>query len=77
MEPKPKMPNSIKMISDNVQKSAIGRICCLSNPWRRTNAFCGPIAKISEKLRKKPDRKAVFKNHFLLEPIFPVLFLDL
>ena len=65
------------MISDNVQKSAIGRTCCLSNPGRKTKAFCGPIAKISEKLRKKPDRKAVFKTHFLLEPISPDLFLDL
>ncbi len=77
IEPNPKIPNNIKIISDNVQKRAIGKTCCLSKPWRRTKAFCGPIAKISERLSKKPDRKAVFKTHFLLEPISPDLFLDL
>ena len=32
IEPKPKIPNNIKIISDKVQKSAIGRTCCLSRP---------------------------------------------
>ena len=77
IEPNPKIPSNIKIISDKVQKSAMGRTCCLSNPWRKTKAFCGPMAKISEKLSKKPDRKAVFKNHFLLEPISPDLSLGL
>ena len=32
IEPNPKIPNNIKIISDKVQKSAMGRTCCLSKP---------------------------------------------
>ena len=70
IEPKPKIPNNIKIISDVAQKTAIGKTCCLSNPCRKTNAFCGPMAKIREKLSKKPETKAAFKIHCLLEPTF-------
>ena len=32
IEPNPKIPNNIKIISDKAQKSAMGRTCCLSKP---------------------------------------------
>ena len=32
IEPNPKIPSNIKIISDKAQKSAMGRTCCLSNP---------------------------------------------
>ena len=56
------------MISDNAQKKATKKTCCFNSPCRKTKAFCGPIAKIREKLSKKPETKAAFKIHCLLEP---------
>ena len=32
IEPKPKIPNNIKIMSDMAQKIAIGKTCCRNNP---------------------------------------------
>ena len=55
--PKPKTPASIKMASETAHTRHNRGTNCFIRPALRIKAFCGPIASISDKPRRNPDKK--------------------
>ena len=50
----PITPAVINKASANAQNSTTLPTCSRRNPWRRTKAFCAPMATISPKLKAMP-----------------------
>ena len=56
--PSPKTPAKIKRASLMAQIRQMIKIFSLLMPCFKTNAFCAPIAKMSDKEVKNPDKSA-------------------
>ena len=64
----PKIPTKINNVSESEQKITTGKTNLPKRPCLKTNIFCAPIAKISEKPSKKPCAKGKTINFY---PNFP------
>jgi hypothetical protein len=60
--PNPIIPAVINKASMTLQVNATQNTWARRNPWRNTNAFCAPIARIKDKLMAKPDSKDVMAS---------------
>lgn len=65
IDPKPTTPAQIRIASETAHNRQSQNTCARSKPCRNTNAFCAPMASISENAEIKPVVAAVIMNRYL------------